>query len=74
MSKTLHPFGRVLFDELEQIAIRRGGFASLVSVKQDLVEARKRLDQLKEDAANPDIAVEPSRGPAEDVDRLIPHP
>ena len=39
MSKTLHQFGRVLFDELEQVAVRRGGFASLKWVKENLEKA-----------------------------------
>ena len=41
MSNTLHQSGRVLFAELEQIAVRRSGvFASLTWVRRNLEEAR----------------------------------
>lgn len=53
MSKTLHPFGRVLFDELEQVAVRRGGFASLSWVLKDLEEARQQCDASVRLAADP---------------------
>ena len=53
MSKTLHQFGRVLFDELEQIAVRRGGFASLKWVNEKLVEAQRDVKELGKKAAEP---------------------
>ena len=53
MSKTLHSFGTVLFDELEQVAVRRGRFASLEWVRRELTEARGRVAGSSEDAANP---------------------
>ncbi len=53
MSKTLHQFGRVLFDELEQIAVRRGGFASLKWVEKKLLEAQLDIQELAKDAAEP---------------------
>ncbi len=71
MSKTLHPFGRVLFDELEQIAIRRGGFASLLAVKQELAEARKLLEKAIADAADPGVPLE---APAEMARLGAPRP
>ena len=53
MSNTLHQFGRVLFDELEQVAVRRGGFASLMWVKKNLFKAGFRVNKLRKDAAKP---------------------
>ncbi len=53
MSKTLHQFGRVLFDELEQIAVRRGGFASLKWVNEKLIEAQRDVKELGKKAAEP---------------------
>jgi hypothetical protein len=67
MSKTLYPFGRVLFDELEQIAIRRGGFASLLSVKQELSDARKLLEESIADAADPGVPLDPPGGAAQEA-------
>ena len=55
MSKTLHQFGRVLFDELEQIAVRRGGFASLNWVNEKLLEAQRGVMALHERASDPTI-------------------
>ena len=55
MSKSLYPFGRVLLDELEQIAVRRGGFASLQSVHEELCEAQRQLKLAIEHAKNPDV-------------------
>ena len=66
MSKTLHPFGRVLFEELEQIAIRRGGFASLMAVEQELAAARGRLKRAIDDAADLAMPLEPPRVTAND--------
>jgi hypothetical protein len=51
MSKTFHQFGRVLFDELEQIAFRRGGFASLLWVKFSVKEIRGRQQKLIDEEA-----------------------
>ena len=56
MSKTLHQFGWVLFDELEQVAVRRGGFASLKWVEQELLEAQRGLEELGETSAGPTVA------------------
>src|SRR4051812_18683986 len=53
MSKTLHPFGTVLFNELEQVAVRRGRFASLEWVRRELTEAQTRVAGSAADAANP---------------------
>jgi len=56
MSKTLHQFGMVLFDELEQIAIRRyGEFASLRWIKENLEKARGNVQRLREEAAKPNV-------------------
>ncbi len=55
MSKTLHQFGRVLFDELEQVAVRRGGFASLAWVNGKLAEAQRGARELRDEAADPNI-------------------
>ena len=52
MSETLHQFGRVLFDELEQVAVRRGGFPSLHWVKENLKTAQRSVKTLREEAAN----------------------
>ena len=49
MSKTLHQFGRVLFDELEQVAVRRGGFPSLEWVKKNLEKAERDVEKLERD-------------------------
>src|SRR5215213_6170822 len=57
MSKTLHLFGTVLFNELEQVAVRRGRFASLEWVRRELAEARVRVDGSSKDAINPDVDV-----------------
>ena len=51
MSKTLHQFGRVLFDELEQVAVRRGGFASLEWVNEKLIRAQRSVEALGKKAA-----------------------
>jgi hypothetical protein len=55
MSKTLHQFGSVLFDELEQVAVRRGGFASLKWVRKNLETVRDSAKTLREDAAKSDF-------------------
>jgi len=56
MSKTLHQFGRVLFDELEQIAVRRrSGFASLKWVRAKLLKARWEIRKLAKEAAGPSL-------------------
>jgi hypothetical protein len=57
MSKTLHQFGRVLFDELEQLAVRRGGFASLTWVNEKLREAQRGVEELGKKAADPNVDV-----------------
>jgi hypothetical protein len=56
MSKTLHQFGRVLFDELEQIAVRRGGFASLKWTQNALSDAQRRVKKLRKVAAKLEAA------------------
>jgi Patatin-like phospholipase len=59
MSNTLHQFGRVLFAELEQIAVRRsGGFASLEWVRKNLEDAQDSAQKLRHEAARPNF--EPS--------------
>src|SRR5262249_20364384 len=57
MSKTLNQFGRVLFEELEHIAVRRGGFASLNWVNEKLLEARSAVEELCGEARkrNPEL-------------------
>ena len=55
MKKTLHQFGRVLFDELEQVAVRRGGFASLMWVEHELDQALRDVKALRKKAADPNV-------------------
>jgi len=57
MSDTLHQFGRVLFDELEQVAVRRGGFASLKWVKENLEKAKLHVEELGKKAADSNVVV-----------------
>ena len=55
MSKTLHPFGRVLFDELEQIAVRRGGIASLKWLQENLEKTERCIEELSKKVAEPPV-------------------
>src|SRR5262245_7041016 len=41
MRQSVLSFGSVLFDELEQVAVRRGGFASLVALGEDVDQAKR---------------------------------
>ena len=38
-----YSFGSVLYDELEQVAVRRGGFASLKSLRDEVFKARRAV-------------------------------
>jgi hypothetical protein len=55
MAGTLHQFGLVLFHELLQIAVRRGGFASLKWVKKKLKEAESGVEQFGDEVWNPNV-------------------
>ncbi len=57
MSKRLQGFGTVLYDELEQIAIRRAGMASLGSTRRQIDLARSQMMALVSAATDPSVAV-----------------
>ncbi len=47
MSMPPYSFGSVLYDELEQVAVRRGGFASLKSLRADVVSVKNVVNHLE---------------------------
>jgi hypothetical protein len=46
MSIPPYAFGSVLFDELQQLAVRRGGFASLNSLLDEVINIRRNVEML----------------------------
>ena len=71
MSRTLHQFGMVLFDELEQVAVRRGGFASLKWVKRQLLKAQRGVEELGKKAADPTVDLPSPRKKPDECARQV---
>jgi hypothetical protein len=53
MRQSALSFGSVLFDELEQVAVRRGGFASLLALDEDVKHVKRTVAESVEYATDP---------------------